>query len=237
MTNRPFAPIWRTLPGSISRREAVLAAGAALLPARSFAQSAPGSCVLTPDSGEGPFYFDPSLERVDITEGVDGAPLGLDIRVLRERDCAVLEAARVDVWQADALGLYSGYQRQSGVGGGISTDVRGQTYLRGTQFTDAEGRVRFETVYPSWYGGRTPHVHFKVFLSERERIASQIFFHDDINNEVFSRFEPYREHYERRTGFNENDMFLNDGVEGVFGEVTRGDDRYDATVTLVVRAA
>jgi protocatechuate 3,4-dioxygenase beta subunit len=239
MTRSVAAPLWRQPSIDLTRRRALLGlgagvAGAVLMP-RSGSAQAPGNCVLTPDSGEGPFYFDPELVRTDIAGDAAGASLSLDIRVVRERDCAVLDGARVDVWHADAVGLYSGYERQPGVGGGVLTDARGQTFLRGTQFTDREGRVHFDTIYPSWYGGRTPHVHFKIFLSDREVVASQIFFPDEFNNEVFERFEPYRTHRARRTGFNANDMFLSDGVDGLFGIVARRPEGYDATAALVVR--
>lgn len=238
MSTKFNAPVWRRSSDvDASRRRALigLTAGmAGTLIARPSQAQPTGACVLTPDSGEGPFYFDPSLERVDIRDGAPGAPLALAIRILRAGDCALLDRARVDIWHADAVGLYSGYERQSGVGGGIPTDVRGQTFLRGTQFTNAQGRVRFATVFPSWYGNRTPHVHFKIFLSDREVIASQIFFPEEINADVFDRWEPYRLHRDRRSGFNANDTFLNDGVDGVFGEVLARPDGYDAEVTIVV---
>jgi protocatechuate 3,4-dioxygenase beta subunit len=138
----------------MGRRQALLGLSGAVIAAmgarRAAAQTAgPGRCVLTPEAGEGPFYLDPSLVRSDITSGRPGAPLGLSLQVVREGDCAVLADARVDVWHADAIGLYSGYPQQSGVGG-VSTDVAvGQQYLRGTQVTDADGHVRFRTIYPS----------------------------------------------------------------------------------------
>ena len=72
-----------------------------------------------------------------------------------------------------ALGLCSGYEKQSGVGGVSTKSAVGQQYLRGTQFTDQAGHVQFRTIFPSWYGGRTPHVHFKVFLGGSEVVASQ----------------------------------------------------------------
>jgi len=75
------------------------------------------SCVLTPEAGEGPFYLDPRLVRADITSGQPGAPLRLAMQVVRAGDCATLANARVDVWHADAVGLYSGYEKQAGVGG------------------------------------------------------------------------------------------------------------------------
>ena len=83
----------------------------------------------------------------------------------------------------------------------------GATYLRGTQLTDAEGWVRFKTVYPSWYGGRTPHMHFKVFVADREVLAGQAFFDDEVNAGIFGNWDPYREHAAKRRAFNRNDPF------------------------------
>lgn len=190
----------------------------------------PGSCVLTPEAGEGPFYLDPRLVRSDITAGQPGAPLNLSLRVVRAGDCATLANARVDVWHADALGLYSGYERQSGVGGISTAAAVGQQYLRGTQVTDAGGTVQFRTIFPSWYGGRTPHVHFKVFLGGNEVVASQIFFPDEITREVFKDWQPYREHASKRTTFNDNDPIK----QGVYSDVARGRGSYSATAVLVV---
>src|SRR5690606_8023144 len=102
----------------LGRRRALQAASACaatLLLPEAFAQ--PGACTVTPDSGEGPFYFDPRLVRSDVADGRPGAPLELAVQIRRARDCAPLAGARFDLWQADALGLYSGYERQEGVGG------------------------------------------------------------------------------------------------------------------------
>jgi protocatechuate 3,4-dioxygenase beta subunit len=156
--------------------------------------------------------------------------LQLSLQVVRSGDCATLADARVDVWHADAVGLYSGYAKQSGVGG-ISTEAAvGQQYLRGTQVTDASGHVRFHTIFPSWYGGRTPHVHFKVFLGGREVVASQIFFPDQITREVFAEWQPYREHAAKRKVFNTNDPI----PQGVHSEVARSGKAYSANAVLVV---
>ncbi|RPH53962.1 MAG: hypothetical protein EHM89_19270 [Acidobacteria bacterium] len=189
-----------------------------------------GSCVLTPEAGEGPFYLDPRLIRSDITSAVPGAPLELAIQVVRVGDCATLRNARVDVWHADALGLYSGYAEQRGVGGVSAELAVGKQYLRGTQFTNADGNVRFRTIFPSWYGGRTPHVHFKVFLGDNEVVASQIFFPDEINNEVFAKWEPYREHASKRTTFNKNDPIR----QGIFSDVAKSGRSYVAKALLAV---
>lgn len=229
-------PFWRLARGDVGRRDALKGFAAALIAAmgagRAGAQRRQnaGTCVLTPEAGEGPFYLDPKLLRSDITSSKPGAPLDVAIRVVRVGDCATLANARVDVWHADALGLYSGYAKQSGVGGVSPEAAVGQQYLRGTQVTDGNGTVKFRTIFPSWYGGRTPHVHFKVFLGGNEVVASQIFFPDEINNEVFAQWRPYREHVSKRTAFNHNDPIR----QGVFSDVTRSGTSYLASALLVV---
>ena len=226
-------PSWRAPGIDVGRRVALLGLSGIVMAAmspRSARAQARGSCVLTPEAGEGPFYLDPKLLRQDITSGQPGAPLQLALQVVRAGDCATLANARVDVWHADALGLYSGYEKQSGVGGVSATAAAGQQYLRGTQMTDATGNVQFRTIFPSWYGGRTPHVHFKVFLGGNEVVASQIFFPDEISREVFASWQPYRDHTSKRTTFNTNDPIK----EGVYSDVTRQDKAYAAKAVLVV---
>jgi protocatechuate 3,4-dioxygenase beta subunit len=222
----------------LGRRRMLTAASACALTLalpRAFAQSA--SCTVTPDSGEGPFYFDPMLVRSDVTSGRPGVPLAVAFQITRARDCAPLPGARLDLWQADALGLYSGYERQDGVGGISIAPAVGATFLRGTQIADADGWVRFKTVYPSWYGGRTPHIHFKVFLEARERLAGQAFFDDTVNAEIFEKQDPYREHFRKRKAFNDNDPFIDanhDGhVDGVFWEIERYDGGSMAAKTVL----
>jgi protocatechuate 3,4-dioxygenase beta subunit len=227
-------PFWQPCGVDIGRRQALFGLSAIVLETMSSthgrAAQAPRRCVLTPEAGEGPFYLDPKLQRSDITEGQAGAPLQLALQVVRMGDCATLANARVDVWQADALGLYSGYEKQSGVGGVSTTAAAGQQYLRGTQITDRGGNVQFRTIFPSWYGGRTPHVHFKVFLGGNEVVASQIFFPDEISKEIFAKWQPYREHVAKRTTFNDNDPIK----PGIYSEVTRQSESYAAKAVLVV---
>jgi protocatechuate 3,4-dioxygenase beta subunit len=238
MSNRfPFRPV-------LTRRAALagVTGCVATLGARSALAQA-GRCVLTADSGEGPFYFDAQLVRADVVDGMAGAPLDIAIQVTRE-DCAPLAGLRVDLWQADGLGLYSGYRNQSGVGGvPVEAAAADRQSLRGTQFADADGWVRFKTIYPSWYGGRTPHIHFKVFRERDELVASQIFFPDEVNAEVFTQWDPYREHVGKRRVFNDTDRFLDlntDGkLDGVFCDVERNERRgfaARAVVTVGTRA-
>jgi protocatechuate 3,4-dioxygenase beta subunit len=226
-------PSWQPCPIDIGRRRALLGLTALVAGAagggRAWAQT-PARCVLTPEAGEGPFYLDPKLLRSDITSGQPGAPLNVALQVVREGDCATLANARVDVWQANALGLYSGYTNQSGVGGVSAASAAGQQYLRGTQVTDMAGNVRFQTIFPSWYGGRTPHLHFKIFLGGKEVVASQIFVPDEVSKEIYSEWAPYRDHVAKRKVFNANDTI----PQGIPSEVSRSGRMYSAKAVLVV---
>lgn len=187
--------------------------------------------MLTEDAGEGPFYLDTELLRAEVVDDQPGAPLEIVFAVTRSRDCAPLAAARVDLWQANAIGLYSGYAGQQGVGG-IPVDAAvGQQWLRGTQLTDGDGRVRFRTIYPSWYGGRTTHLHFKVWLGGDEVVASQAFFPDETSAFVYESFEPYREHVAKRRVFNANDP-LHEGIDCVVDSA--GNDGVRATAVITV---
>jgi protocatechuate 3,4-dioxygenase beta subunit len=189
------------------------------------------SCVLTENAGEGPFYLDGSFARADIGGGQAGALLEIAFEVIGARDCAPLPGVRVDLWHANGVGLYSGYENQSGVGGISVEPAVGQQWLRGTQSTDADGRVRFRTIYPSWYGGRTPHLHFKVWRNADEVVASQAFFPDETSAFVYGNFDPYREHLAKRRVFNANDPLQ----QGIYCAVDAADNngvRATAIITV-----
>lgn len=212
MGSKGKRPQWREGAIDRGRRRSLLtlsAVGASLAGGRALAQTA--RCMLTENAGEGPFYFDPGLVRSNVVDDSPGVPLRIAIQVTRASDCATLAAARVDLWQANGVGLYSGYTNQPGVGDVDAGLAEGQSWLRGTQLTDGDGWVRFDTIYPSWYGGRTPHLHFKVWLGPEEAIASQIFFPDETSKYVFESFDPYRNHVAKRRVFNDNDP-LQQGV-------------------------
>lgn len=141
-----------------------------------------GTCMLTPQAMAGPYYFDPDLVRSDIGAGREGKPLRLVLRLLDVGTCKPLDGVRVDVWHCDARGVYSGYANQ---GDDRATTAEGETYLRGTQFTGNDGTVVFETIYPGWYPGRTPHIHLKAFLDDRTLVTTQVYFPDETSENVY----------------------------------------------------
>jgi protocatechuate 3,4-dioxygenase beta subunit len=149
-----------------------------------------GSCKLTPELAEGPYYFDVDSIRSDIREDREGVPLRLALRVREDGSCKPLENAVVDVWHCDAGGRYSGFESasQGGPPGAGRTDE--ETYLRGAQATGADGIAQFRTIYPGAYPGRTTHVHVKVHLDRTTLLTTQLFFDEEINAAVH-RAKPY----------------------------------------------
>ncbi|HKP90594.1 MAG TPA: intradiol ring-cleavage dioxygenase [Thermoleophilaceae bacterium] len=149
---------------------------------RAAGESHAATCVLTPEKTEGPYFVDERLDRSDVREGQRGVRLALAMHVFdASADCAPVKGALVDIWHANADGEYSD------VG---ATD--GQTWLRGYQTTDANGRARFTTIWPGWYPGRVVHIHFKVRVrgAETREFTSQLFFTDAMNGKVFKQ-APY----------------------------------------------
>ncbi len=207
---------WKGRATGLTRREALsgaaaafgfgVAAGERVAAQQRLAATLPGAdvCMLTPEAVEGPFYFDPKLVRADITEGRPGAPLVLILQVVSAEDCARLSGLRVDLWHADGFGMYSGYRGQ----GDEDISTRGQTFLRGTQFTDAGGQVRFATIYPGWYPGRTPHIHFKVLLDATNLVTGQLYFSDDLSARIYATLAPYHGRKSRRDIIRNADDFI-----------------------------
>ncbi len=132
-------------------------------------------CVVTPSETIGPYPSLVDLFRNDIREGKSGTQLDLTITVVNTAaSCAALTGVNVEIWQCDASGNYSQYGSE-----------RAQTYLRGMQTTDANGQVKFTTVYPGWYQGRATHIHVEVTRNGQSLKVTQIAFPDGVNAEVY----------------------------------------------------
>ena len=116
----------------------------------------------TPSSTAGPFYTPRTPRRANLREpNSGGEPLVLEGLVLTP-DCRPLPGAVVDIWHCDEHGDY---------------DNRGFRY-RGHQFTDRAGAFRFETIRPTRYTGRTPHIHVHVQGEATRLLTTQLYFPD-----------------------------------------------------------
>jgi protocatechuate 3,4-dioxygenase beta subunit len=178
------------------------------------------SCVLTPEMTEGPYYLPDEAVRRNITEGRPGTPLSLHLTVVNVSSCRPIARAKVDVWHADAGGVYSGVQGNTG------------TFMRGIQPTDAKGLAVFDTVYPGWYVGRTVHIHVKVHLGGNVVHTGQLFFPDTLTDAVYTK-APYTSRGSRDTR-NANDSIFRNGGNRSMLHVTRSGSSYVGTIALGV---
>ncbi|WP_292024418.1 intradiol ring-cleavage dioxygenase [Maritimibacter sp. UBA3975] len=192
----------------------------------------PNVCMVMPETTAGPFYFDPDLERRDITEDRTGEALDLAIQVV-DAECAPVTGARVDVWHCDALGNYSGYARQGSDG---ANDTSGETFLRGTQMADARGVARFSTIYPGWYRGRATHIHYLIHLDERTVLTSQVFFPDALSNYLYMAVEPYSTRDAARDTSNRQDRIARSVGAGGFAAVREQSKGYEAQIVVGIDA-
>lgn len=123
-----------------------------------------------PDETAGPYPGDGSngadvlensgIVRSDIRSSIDGGttatgvPMTLTLTIIDIANGNVpFKNAAVYVWHCDAAGGYSMY----------SEGIENETYLRGVQVADREGKVTYTSIFPACYTGRWPHIHFEVY--------------------------------------------------------------------------
>jgi protocatechuate 3,4-dioxygenase beta subunit len=116
------------------------------------------SCILVPEVTEGPYYVSGEFIRSDIRETTiqQGVDLVLDIQVIDVATCEPVPDLMVDLWHANATGVYSGVTAGGNNAGASNINA---TFGRGLQATDEDGVVVFTTFYPGHYTGRTQHIH------------------------------------------------------------------------------
>jgi protocatechuate 3,4-dioxygenase beta subunit len=194
---------------------------------------AAATCVMTPAKTEGPYFVDERLNRSDIrsdpTTGdvQDGVKLTLKLSVFdASSDCAPVQGAQVDIWHANASGLYSDE---------AANGTSGKKFLRGYQLTDADGAVTFTTIYPGWYSGRTVHIHFKVRIfngtTETLEFTSQLFFTDTMNATVFAK-APYSSRGNPDTTDSTDNIYGTDGASLLLQPTSDGSGGYVADFSV-----
>jgi protocatechuate 3,4-dioxygenase beta subunit len=199
------------------------------------------ACVVQPEQTEGPYFVDEKLNRSDIradpaTGAVrPGVPLRLTFNVSQVAAggaCAALGGAVVDVWQCDALGVYSDVRDRS-------FNTVGQKFLRGHQITGEKGRAQFVTIYPGWYQGRAVHIHFKIRTNASgaggQDFTSQLYFDEALTDTVHSR-EPYASKGQGRTK-NERDGIFRKGGPQLTLALTEDRDGYAGAFNVALKHA
>ena len=192
------------------------------------------STTLIPEETAGPYPLDlhnnQAMFRRDITEGKTGVALTLALTILNTgQNGAPISNARVDVWHCDKDGVYSGYSQPG-------ANTVGETFCRGIQLTDSDGKVTFTTIYPGWYSGRITHIHFQVYLNNGLVATSQLAFPQEITTTVYDS-ALYKAHGQNTSvsSFSQDNVF-NDGTTGEMLALT-GDTSSGYTATLTAGVA
>ncbi|RYP27656.1 hypothetical protein DL767_007586 [Monosporascus sp. MG133] len=154
------------------------------------------TCALVPESILGPYWVSGERVRRNITDGEPGVPMYLDLQFVDTATCEPIPDLLVDVWHANATGVYSGVGQPGQ--GGLET-----TFGRGVQVTDSDGVAAFSSIFPGHYYMRTPHVHVMstedatrlrnntyTYDSGSQTHIGQLYFDQDLINAV-ARTRPY----------------------------------------------
>jgi protocatechuate 3,4-dioxygenase beta subunit len=171
---------------------------AALAPALAFARvaSAQGTRLApTPQDAEGPFYprsfpadTDSDLMHVaGRATAAQGTPLHLTGRVVTT-DGAPVAGATLELWQCDVYGTYHH------VGEGGRQDDNFQGYGRATSAPD--GSYAFVALRPVPYGGRPPHLHFRITAAGRRTLTTQLYLKGESAERSMGMFARERDRLE-----------------------------------------
>lgn len=176
------------------------------------------ACVvaLTKNVTEGPCYFEVSTTD-DISLSQTGLPMQLCLQVVNSA-CQPLSGLEVEVWHCNVSGYYSGDTSGSAdssrFAGSFCTGNNSQAvqskWFRGTQVTDASGRVNFKSCFPGWYSGRTIHIHFRVRNNNQDQVISQCCFNDSLTADICTTHPDYQAR-------GAQDTTLSGGRDTVFG--------------------
>jgi protocatechuate 3,4-dioxygenase, beta subunit len=175
-------------PPRPGRRQFTLGSGAAL--ATLAWPALAGSKRAIAGMTDGPFYpprawreqwadWDADLSRVyrdGRTLVARGEHLGLELQ-LADANGRVIDGAEVEIWQCDVLAAY----RHPGVrlaAGQYDEAFQGF----GAGRADRDGRLRFRSIKPVPYPGRTPHIHIKLRHASFGEVSSQLFIAGDPGN-------------------------------------------------------
>ncbi|KAG3107654.1 hypothetical protein PI124_g13388 [Phytophthora idaei] len=115
--------------------------------------------IVEPELTEGPYYVRGELIRTDMREKQTGVTMYVDVQVINVNDCKPVKNMYVDLWHANATGVYSGVVASTNGNSADQSNLQ-NTFLRGVTPTDEDGVAEMISIFPGHYAGRTTHAHF-----------------------------------------------------------------------------
>ena len=170
------------MPASKQLQRRTLTAALVVCPAMLMGVRAQSTSPLraTPSQTEGPFYpvALPKDSDFDLLRNGDKSySKGQSAWVegnIRDMAGKPVAGSQIEIWQCD----HDGHYHHPSDGG--KADQRFQGFGRVT--VGADGSYRFRTLRPAAYAGRTPHIHVKVKLGQRELLTTQLYVAGDAGN-------------------------------------------------------
>ncbi|KAJ8578974.1 hypothetical protein ON010_g228 [Phytophthora cinnamomi] len=190
------------------------------------------TAVVEPEVTQGPYYVSGELIRSDMKDGQEGVDMYIDIQVIDVSNCEPVKDMYVDLWHANATGVYSGVVA-SGNGNSNDQTNLNTNFLRGVTPTDGDGVAQMLSIFPGHYTSRTTHLHFignyggKVLANNTYSGANvshvgQFFFDQDLITSV-EEVTPY--------STNKQPTTLN-SADTIFAEASAQD--YDPVMTYAL---
>ncbi|KAH7396390.1 Intradiol ring-cleavage dioxygenase [Pyrenochaeta sp. MPI-SDFR-AT-0127] len=122
------------------------------------------SCILQPETTEGPYWVSGEAVRKDITDGNPGVPLTFDVQIIDTTTCQPLNRVALEAWHCNSTGVYGGVVA-GGNGNQADASNINNTMFRGVQFSNENGVLQFDTTFPGHYAGRTTHIHILAHIN------------------------------------------------------------------------
>lgn len=145
-----------------SRRSFLLAGLAGL------AGTAAAQCRRTPTDALGPYYIPGQPAQTDLCQRDASPGMVVTGRVLGFPECRPVAGALVEVWHANARGIYSRIDKMA------FDDLA--CLMRGAVRSGEDGRYSFRTLAPGAYLGRPRHIHFRVSAPGYRTLVTQMYF-------------------------------------------------------------
>ncbi|KAL3664237.1 hypothetical protein V7S43_010566 [Phytophthora oleae] len=156
--------------------------------------------IVEPEVTEGPYYIKGEYIRTDMREKQTGVPMYIDVQVIDVNTCKPVSNMYVDLWHANATGVYSGVVASTNGNSKDATNLQ-NTFLRGVTPTDSDGVAQMTSVFPGHYAGRATHMHFvgnyggtvlanKTYSAGSVAHVGQFFFEQDLITSV-EKVSPY----------------------------------------------
>ena len=177
-----------------------------------FSAGTGSSCTVYKTATKGPCHSN-TYNRKDVSDGLVGLPTRFELLIV-DASCTPIPNAIVEIWYASPTGTYSKAAEEiddaSGYAGSLSdlnvgfctgndATAVASSWLRGYQTSDANGIVVIDGIFPGWYSGRAPHVHFIITASGHTTLTSQVLFDETLTTEVYTKHATYSPHGDKDT--------------------------------------